>query len=110
MGPQAEDVLQAARWLKELAGASPQPTGVELLAVGAAGIPALHAAASEADLFGSVKLIRPLASWSGVVYSRLTQVQAAQIVHGALTTYDLPDLAATLGGKLTVEQAVDGKP
>jgi hypothetical protein len=45
-----------------------------------------------------------------VIYSRLTQVQGSQIVHGALTTYDLPDLAATLGGKLTIEQAVDGKP
>lgn len=110
IGLQAEDVLQAARCLKERAGASPQPTGVELVAVGAAGIPALHAAAIEADRFGSVKLVRTLASWSSVIYSRLTQVQGSQIVHGALTTYDLPDLAATLGGKLTVEQVVDGKP
>jgi hypothetical protein len=31
-------------------------------------------------------------------------VQIGQIVHGALLTYDLPDLAATLGDKLTVEQ------
>jgi len=110
VGLQAEDVLQAARCLKERAGAGSQPTGVELVAVGAAGIPALHAAAIEADLFGSVKLVRTLASWSGVIYSRLTQVQGSQIVHSALTTYDLPDLAATLGGKLTIEQPVDGKP
>ena len=110
VGLQAEDVLQAARCLKERTGASPQPTGVELVAVGVAGIPALHAAASEADLFGSVKLVRTLASWSGVIYSRLNQVQGSQIVHGALTTYDLLDLAAMLGGKLTIEQAVDGRP
>jgi hypothetical protein len=37
-------------------------------------------------------------------------VPAAQIVHGALKTYDLPDLAATLEGRLTVEQPTDGKP
>jgi len=110
VGLQAEDVLQAARWLKARAGANSQPTGVELVAVGAAGIPALHAAAIEANLFGSVKLVGTLASWSGVIYSRLTQVQGSQIVHSALTTYDLPDLAATLGGKLTIEQPVDGKP
>jgi hypothetical protein len=28
-------------------------------------------------------------------------------VHGALTLYDLPDLAASLGDKLTVEQPLD---
>ena len=39
-------------------GAIPQPTGVDLMAVGAAGIPTLHAVAVEADLFGSVKLVR----------------------------------------------------
>jgi len=110
VGLQAEDVLQAARCLKERAGANQQATGVELVAVGATGIPALHAAAIETDLFGSVKLVRTLASWSGVIYSRLTQVQGSQIVHGALMTYDLPDLAAMLGGKLTIEQAVDGRP
>ena len=39
-----------------------------------------------------------------------TSYLMALIVHGALTTYDLPDLAATLGGKLAIEQPVDGKP
>jgi len=33
-------------------------------------------------------------------------------VHGALTTYDLDNLAATLGAKLTIEEPIDalGEP
>jgi len=31
------------------------------------------------------------------------------VVHGALVHYDLPDLAATVGSKLTLEQPVDGQ-
>ena len=31
------------------------------------------------------------------------------VVHGALAHYDLPDLAATLGDKLTIEQPVDAQ-
>jgi hypothetical protein len=63
-------------------------------------VPALHAAAVEPNLFASVKLVRGLASWSSVIHHPLAPVSAAQIVHGALPVYDLPDLAATLGEKL----------
>jgi hypothetical protein len=35
-----------------------------------------------------------------VIHHPLTSLSAAQIVHGALVVYDLPDLAATLGDKL----------
>lgn len=108
VGLRAEDVLQAARFLNLQATAGP-PAQIRLLAVGRVGIPALHAAALEPQLFQAVKLTRTLSSWSGVIHSRLTQVQATQIVHGALPAYDLPDLAAILGAKLTVEQPVDGK-
>ena len=102
VGLQAEDLLIAARCLKEH-----DPSGssgpISLVAVGRAGIPALHAAAVEPDVFSSVKLVRPLHSWSEAVHTRLTTVQPVQIVHGALTLYDLPDLAATLGSRLTIE-------
>jgi dienelactone hydrolase len=109
VGLRAEQALAAARWLKEQS--APGDAGaVRLIAVGHAGIPVLHAAAMEPGLFQSVKLSRTLASWSGVVHSRLTQVQAGQIVHAALTVYDLPDLAATLGGKLSLDPPVDGRP
>ncbi len=109
VGLRAEDVLISARYLKQQV-LSDQPHGVRLVAVGHVGIPALHAAATEPGLFESVKLVGSLASWSAVIHSPLTQVPAAQIVHGALQTYDLPDLAATLGDRLTVEQPTDGKP
>lgn len=110
VGLRAEDILQAARWLQSRTAANGRPSGVRLSAVGHVGIPVLHAAALEPGLFQSVQLVRTLASWSGVVRSRLTQVQVSQIVHGALTAYDLPDLAASLGPRLTAVQAVDGRP
>lgn len=109
VGLRAEDVLVSARYLKEQV-LSDSSGGVRLVAVGHVGIPALHAAAVEPGLFESVKLVRSLASWSAVVHSGRTQVQPAHIVHGALLKYDLPDLAATLDGRLTVEQPTDGKP
>ncbi|MHC4404260.1 MAG: alpha/beta hydrolase family protein [Planctomycetota bacterium] len=103
VGLRAEDVLISARYLKEQV-LSGQPRGVRLVAVGHVGIPALHAAATEPGLFESVKLVRSLEAWSAVIHSPLTRLPAAQIVHGALQTYDLPDLAATLDDRLTVEQ------
>ena len=41
------------------------------------------------------------------IHSRLNQGLAIHIVHGALAHYDLPDLEATLGNKLTVEEPVN---
>jgi len=83
-----------------------------LIAVGSLGVPALHAAALEPDLFASVKLVRPLASWSSVIELGRSVNQQVNAVHGALATYDLPDLAATLGDKLIVKEPLDalGEP
>jgi hypothetical protein len=40
----------------------------------------------------------------------LTRVETDQIVHAALETYDLPDLAGLLGDKLAVEEpSADGR-
>ena len=103
VGLRAENVLVAARWAKEQTPAG-KPGGIGLVAVGRAGVPALHAAALESGLFQSVKLVRPPASWSAVVRGRLAQVPAADVVHGALLTYDLPDLAAAVGPKLAVDE------
>ena len=100
VGLRAENILIAARWLKEQTPPG-QPAAVRLIAVGDAGIPALHAAALEPDLFQSAKLSRSPRSWSAVVHTRLAKLPISQVVHGALLTYDLPDLAATLGAKLT---------
>ena len=76
---------------------------VGLIAVGHAGIPALHAAALEPDLFQSTKLSHAPHAWAAVIHTRLAKLPISQVVHGALATYDLPDLEAALGKKLTLE-------
>ena len=107
VGMRAEDVLVCARFLRK------EQTGpVDLIAAGNVTIPALHAAALEPELFGSVRLTGLLGSWSNVIDSGLSYNQQVNAVHGALTTYDIPDLAATLGDKLIVKEALNalGQP
>ncbi|MHC4326773.1 MAG: alpha/beta hydrolase [Planctomycetota bacterium] len=102
VGMRAEDVLVCARFLRQ------EQTGpVELIVVGNVGVPALHAAALEPDLFASVKLMRSLTSWANLIELGRSVNQQVSAVHGALTIYDLPDLAGTLGGKLTVEEPLN---
>jgi cephalosporin-C deacetylase-like acetyl esterase len=102
VGMRAEDVLTCARYL-----AAGQADSVRLVAVGNVGVPALHAAALEPKLFASVRPVRTLTSWSSVIHLRRTRNQLISAVHGALLTHDLPDLAATLGSKLSLEEPVD---
>jgi hypothetical protein len=85
---------------------------VRLVAAGNVCVPALHAAALEPDLFETVKLTRGLVCWSDVIESGLSVNQLVNTVHGALKIYDLPNLAETLGDKLTIEQPLNamGKP
>ncbi|MBP8130461.1 MAG: acetylxylan esterase [Candidatus Hydrogenedentes bacterium] len=105
VGMRAEDILVSARYL-----AAQAPGAPGLHAFGNAGVPALHAAALEPDLFGTVRLNGALRSWSEVVQTWPTHNQLINSVHGALTVYDLPDLARTLGGKLTVEAPAGPAP
>jgi len=103
----AEDILACARFLKE------QRDGdVNLVAVGNVCVPALHAAALEPDLFGSVKLTRGLCCWSDVIESGISVNQFVNTVQGALKVYDLPNLYETLGDKLTIEEPLNamGEP
>jgi hypothetical protein len=108
LGMRAEDVLTCARYAAErIAGGRGQ--AVSLVAVGKAGVSALHAAALEPDLFESVRLSQTLISWSNVIHNRLNRAVLMNIAHGVLLYYDLPNLAATLGDKLTIEQPVDAQ-
>ena len=91
----AEDTLQCAGFLAQYA-ASEKPNRVHLVAVGSVVPAALHAAALEADRFASVTLRGGLVSWADVARSPLTPHPFANLVHGALRVYDLPDLLATL--------------
>jgi dienelactone hydrolase len=107
VGMRAEDILNCARAFRSTI------TGpVDLIAVGHVCVPALHAAALEPQLFGSVKLVRGLASWSNVIELAQSRNQLVNTVHGALTTYDLPDLVRTLGDRVTIEQPLNalGEP
>jgi len=103
VGIRAEDVLVCARYARNLA-AERSGAGVDLVAVGNVGVPALHAAALHSELFDSVKLSQSLCCWSSVIHNRLSRNQVVNAVHGALTHYDLPDLAKTLGEKLTITE------
>jgi dienelactone hydrolase len=111
VGMRAEDVLTAARYATKQLDGGPV-AAVDLIAVGSVGVPALHAAALEPSLFSSVKLSQTLVSWASVIERRVTINQYVNVVQGALLEYGLPNLAATLGAKLTVEDARDatGKP
>lgn len=108
----AEDVLVCARFLPGYE-AGGKPNRVHLLSIGRTGPAALHAAALEPELFASVKLHGCLESWASVVRTPLATGQFENVVHGALKTYDLPDLLRTLPKeKVTWSDPVDalGRP
>ena len=107
----AEDVLVCARFLAGYR--AEKPRRVHLVSIGAVGPPALHAAALEPQLFASISLKNCVASWASVVATPLAKGQFINVVHGALKTYDLPDLLATLPReKVTVIEPLDalGQP
>ncbi|MHC4631339.1 MAG: alpha/beta hydrolase family protein, partial [Planctomycetota bacterium] len=104
VGMRAEDILICARFLQQ------QKDGrVDLVTVGHVSVPALHAAALESDMFGSIKLMRGLASWSNVIEMGRSNNQLVNTVHGALTVYDLGNLAATLGDSLSIEEPLNAQ-
>ena len=107
VGMRAEDILICARYAAERVGGP-----VRLVSEGNLGVAALHAAALEPALFEAVRISGCIGSWAEVVAMRPTKNQLINVVHGALRAYDLPDLAAVLGDKLTVERPVDpqGRP
>jgi len=105
VGLRAEDIMLCARFLRD--SLKPKTAELDLVAVGNVGVPALHAAALEPGLFGSVELRRTLVCWSDIINSGLSSNQLVNTVHAALTTYDLPDLAATIADKLTVITPLD---
>ncbi|MEA3478653.1 MAG: acetylxylan esterase [Bacteroidota bacterium] len=105
VGMRAEDILVCARWL-----AAQYRTGsVAIHATGNIGVPALHAAAMEPQLVETLHLDKTLASWQYVVHQRPTYNQLINTVHGALRSYDLPDLTALLKHKITVTRPLDAQ-
>lgn len=91
----AEEVMQCAQLAGQYGNES-APRPVHLVSVGRVGPVALHAAALEPDLFTTAVFHRCLVSWSNVVKTPLSRNQSANLIHGVLKTYDLPDLLASL--------------
>jgi hypothetical protein len=85
---------------------------VNMRASGPAGVVALHAAALDPRI-QSLTIEGSLVSWSSVVETPISQGQLANVVSGALASYDLPDLARAIAPRpLTIRAPVDaaGKP
>ena len=95
LAQRAEDVLVAARFLAAYPGLADR-VPVDVVAIGELGPPALHAVALEPDAFGVLTLRRCIDSWATVVRNPELTGQLANAVHGALKTYDLPDLVRSL--------------
>ncbi len=107
LGMRTEDVLVTARYLSE-GSASGAPSPLRVVAVGEVGPAALHAVALEPSLFSALTLRRSLVSWSDVVRTPVTKGALVNLVHGALRTYDLPDLISLAGSnRITIKEPVN---
>ena len=109
VGLRAENILTVARHLQRAGSAGRRPGSVSVIAIGVAGLPALHAAALEPEQLASVTLRRTLRSWDDVLRTPFANLHLSETVHGALGVYDLPDLARAAratGVTLTIEEAV----
>jgi len=94
----AEDILVCARFLAGYGG-SDKPQPVALVSMGRTGPAALHAAALEPDAFASIAIEGSLASWSSIVGNPPAAGHFENVVHGALRSYDLPDLVGAIPRK-----------
>ncbi|MDY0170325.1 MAG: hypothetical protein RBS80_27520, partial [Thermoguttaceae bacterium] len=108
VGMRAADVAAWTRFLANYQAAGDRPNELQLIAVGEAAIPALHAAALDPGPFASVRLRNTIPSWAVVVRSPDNYNQLANVVHGALRHYDLPELVELAGaGKVQIEEPFD---
>ncbi len=89
LGQRAEDIMAAVGFLASCPEVD--PSKIELIAHGAAGPVALHAAALD-DRIAALTLVRSITSWSDVVAVLLAKNQLTNVVPFALEYYDLPDL------------------
>jgi dienelactone hydrolase len=108
LGQRVTDLLSMLEALDARLSEKEQP-GFDVVGVGPAGPIVLHAALlDERGLIKSVTLERSLLSWSSIVQRKISRGQLANVVPGALESYDLPDLAARLAPRrLAIRDAVD---
>jgi hypothetical protein len=80
-------VADALSWTRHFGDAK-----VELIGIGEAAIPALHAAALAPEQVQRVRIENMIRSWTEVVSEPEHYNQLVNAVHGVLKHYDLPDL------------------
>ncbi|MFA7174898.1 MAG: hypothetical protein WC340_16100 [Kiritimatiellia bacterium] len=93
VGIRAEDILAGARWLAGICGAE----RVDMEASSWAVTPALHAAASEPQLFRNLKILNAPEAWEDVIANGHRHLMS-DVVHGALRLYSISDLKQRLDG------------
>lgn len=113
VGMRTHDVLhwtEALRtWLPNSTDVQGQTLEFELVGIGEAAIPALHAAALRPKSYRSVTLKHMLASWEELVDTPESLNQTVNIVHGALQHYDLLNLVELVGkDKVSLVEPVNG--
>ena len=112
VGLRTEDLFNVARWLKGESNQGELNQGIDVYSYGLPGTVAVHAAALEPSLFGAVEVETSLHSWTDVVEAGICYHPNTDLVHGALTVYDIPNLVESLGTKLTFRNSINaqGKP
>ena len=102
VGLRVEDLLVAREVLIKLPRVNASP--IHLIGVGRAGPVALHAAAIEPGI-ATLELIDSLTDWTNDLVARpLAANLLGQVVPGALSHYDLPDLIELLGEQVKAEK------
>ncbi|MBL9090651.1 MAG: hypothetical protein JNL96_05475 [Planctomycetaceae bacterium] len=107
VGMRTGDVSAWAQCLREGRIADREFSKVDLVAIGEAAIPALHAAALEPNVYGLVSSRGMIRSWEEIVGATETYDQWVNVVHGALQNYDLPDLLPLIPGKVELDAPTD---
>jgi cephalosporin-C deacetylase-like acetyl esterase len=99
LGQRTEDILAAVRFL--VSRDDVDPAAIELIGEGAAGPPALHAAALDPTI-AKLKLVGSVTSWVDVVSTPLGKNQLTNVVPFALEYYDLPNLVEAIAPRVVM--------
>jgi len=97
VGLRTEDVLRAEKFLAGRVQPNGEPQRIHVVAVGTAAVPALHAAALAPERLATLTLRRSLRAWRDLFDTAECGAHLSETVHGALRTYDLPDLVRLVG-------------
>ncbi len=102
VGLRTEDLRQVTAWF-----AAETKAPITLTAYGESTVPALHAAALQPEAYAHLTLTGGIPTWQAVVEAPRPQDQLVNVVHNALSFYDLEDLQRLIAPeKVTVSGAL----